>query len=208
AEAHVFALRGFVEFPVRHAADHVGARLEGRLHERVGARVAEQAFLRKGDRAHLGDVGAVRGGGHDAFQRDQLADRVDVDVGAEARRAQPDRVFDHRRGARPYVFDRVAALALVDGADRARQRAVMLAQLVADQDLVEVDVAVYEAREDQLARAVEAFGDLRAGAFPDLGDLFAVDHDVGPAAVRQAGILQSPHGRFTLTLARVGRAHM
>jgi hypothetical protein len=33
----------------------------------------------------------------------------------------------------------------VDGADGAGQRAVMLAQLVADEDLVEVDVAVDEA---------------------------------------------------------------
>ena len=136
---------------MRHAPHHIRACLEGGLHQLVGARVAQQTLLREGNGLHRGDIGAIRGSGHHAFERDQPADGVDVHVRAQACRAEPDRVLDHRTCARPHVFHRVAPLPLVDGRDGAAQGPVVLAQLVADQDLIEVNMAVYKAGQDQLA---------------------------------------------------------
>jgi hypothetical protein len=72
----------------------------------------------------------------------------------------------------------------------------MIAELVTDQDLVEVDVAVDVGGEEQLAGAVRSFGDATRGAGPDSEDALAVDHDVGGLAARQSNVLQSPHGRL------------
>src|SRR5207244_7990047 len=87
-------------------------------------------LLREGDRANLGNVPAIGGRGHHALERYQAADGVDVDMRAQTSRAEAHRVFDHRSRSRAYVVGRVAALALVDRADRARQGAVVLPQFV------------------------------------------------------------------------------
>ena len=105
AQAHVLALRGLISLPVRHSAHHMRAQLERRLHQLVGARVAQQALLRKRDRLHVGDVRAVRCRREHALQRHELADRVDVDMRPKPRRALLHRLFDHRPRALPHVLD-------------------------------------------------------------------------------------------------------
>ena len=89
AQPHVLALRSLIRLPVRHAAHHVRAHLERRLHQLVGARVAKQALLRKRDRLHVGDVRAVSRRRENALQWHELADRVDVDMRPKPRRALP-----------------------------------------------------------------------------------------------------------------------
>jgi hypothetical protein len=72
------------------------------------------------------------------------------------------------------------------------------AQLVPDEDLVEVDVAVDEGRQDQLLPAVHDIASVAGGPRGNCDDPFALDGDVHHRAVRETGILQSPHGGLTL----------
>src|SRR5205823_14684442 len=81
---------------------------------------------------------------------------------------------------------------------RARQGAVVLPQLVADQRLVQVDVAVDKGGEDELARAVDPFLQPGRGARAHAQDRLAVDHDVDGRAAGQTGLLQSPHEGLNL----------
>ncbi len=84
----------------------------------------------------------------------------------------------------------------MDGVDGACKRSVVFAQLIADERLVEVDVAVHIGGQEQLARAVGGRRDTSSDAWTDGSYSVTVDDDVGDVAVRQKGVPQSPHGRL------------
>src|SRR2546427_767061 len=64
-----------IEMPARR---HLS--MTRRLHRVGGARVAQEAFLGKGDGLALGDVAAVGRRGQDPLERPEPADRVHVDM--------------------------------------------------------------------------------------------------------------------------------
>jgi len=84
----------------------------------------------------------------------------------------------------------------VDGANRPGKSAIVLPQLVSDEHLVEVHVAVDECRKQQLARAVGDSLETSPGARADAGDALTVDYHIGDVPVEHADTLQRPHGRL------------
>jgi hypothetical protein len=72
----------------------------------------------------------------------------------------------------------------------------VLAKLASDQHLVEMDVGVDVRGQQELAGAVDRRGDPRRGVATDSNYPLTVHDDVRRRSVREAGILQSPHGRL------------
>jgi hypothetical protein len=69
-------------------------------------------------------------------------------------------------------------------------------QLVADEGLVQVHMAVHEGGEEKLPGAVLSRRQARGGASADRRNPVSVDDHVGDLAARQKDIAQSPHGRL------------
>ena len=111
---------------MRHTADDVCTLFHRLSHQLGRARVANDAFLRKRNGGHFGEVAAFARSCHHSLQRDQATDRVDVDVRSQPGRPRHGRASNHLEGAQPHVLDRVLGLEFLHAADRASQRAIVL----------------------------------------------------------------------------------
>jgi len=80
--------------------------------------------------------------------------------------------------------------------DRAGESPIVVAQLVTDEHLVEMDVAIDVRRQKQPAPAVGGGRYALSDAWANGGNALPIDDDVGDTAARQKRIPQSPHGRL------------
>ena len=139
-------LPGPVGVVVGRRADHGGARLERRDHQRVGAGIVQKALLRHDADLEVDRPAVAVDQRPHAFEPAQPDLGIDLDMGAHAGGAVADALLDRARGALGHVLDRESVL---DGRDplHGEMREALGLAVAARQDarLVEMDMGLDEA---------------------------------------------------------------
>ena len=177
---------------VRAAAKQIGAVPQRLGQEFLGAGIIGQPFLRKHADRQVDRPGVIALELFDGREAAQAGARVDLHMRAHVGGPFQDRLLEHARPALVDVLDREAALQLRDGLDGRSEIAVVMRAAAEQAGLVEMNVSVDEAREDQPS----AGGNLRRVGLQaglDRYDLPIPDADVSrrfPA--RNPGLAQNP----------------
>ena len=190
------------------AADQIGAVANGRVEQVENARAAHHAALREGHDLHRHPVAIALAGGKHSLQLGEAAFEIDVDMGAQVRRAARDAFADQVAGAffgrqRQVRQDRLVGL---DAAHAGRARRVAHPRQ-AGQRLVEMHVAVDQPRQHEIAADVERRRAVRrcGCAFADNHDLPTGDTDIDKPTIGDAAVGQerldhrscpNPHEHF------------
>ena len=177
---------------MRDAANHVGAQLDGLLHQRATVRIGLDALLREGDDLQVDQVAGFLAHFEHGLERGQ--GRVgDVDVRAHMLDAMVDQHVDGLLGAGLGVFMGDQRLALGPAFDALEQRAAHVpGRLAGCERGIEVDVRLDEGRHDEIAGSVQvAFCNGMHGMLGlDGCDALIVQGDaVQAVAAAQAGIV-------------------
>lgn len=185
-EPYVFTLLALGPFPVRHAAHDVGPSLHGSDHEFARPGIAQDPLLREGDDLNLSDVGAVPGGRHDALERHQATDGVDVYMRPQPGRTGQYRALDNLARPAPHILTGVGALGGVNCLDRSPQRPIVLRELVTGERFVEMDVRVNIRGDEQATGCVYAILKCGPGTWCHSDHAVAVDDDVARLSIGES----------------------
>ena len=198
-------LPGRVAVVARRGADDAGAVAQRRDHQRVGAGIVQQPFLRH--HADLDVDGPSVGLDQrlDALEAAQPDQRVHLDMGAHGGGAVADAFLQGAAGAVGHVLDREGGFDGAGPLHRAVGEAAGLAGAAVDgAGLVEVDMGLDEAGGDQPAAALHHLGGLAGEVRRQRRDQPAGDADIGRRAIRQPRVAEDEveaHPSFSAAVA-------
>ena len=179
ANVDVFARIGVAVFVPRQAADDVATFLDRRIHQLGCARIAHDAFLRKGDDLDGGVILHLLARQQQAARGLQPADRADVAEQPEECRAVLDAGLDGAHGARGDLGRIVIAFVVVCDLDGLRQgtRDVRPHDL-AKETFVGMVVQVEKTRQDKASSSVDFLLPFARELRADGRNLLALDRDI------------------------------
>src|SRR5262249_2845575 len=196
-------LPGLVGVVARRAADHPGAALEPLDQERIGAGIADQAFLGKDADLDVDRPAIVGDQRLHALEAAHADAGIDLDLRAHAGGAVLDAFFERARRPCAYVLDGHALLQRGDALHGTELAALLRRTAVDDARLVEVDMGFDQAGTDEMPLGVVDLG-VSGEAAGDGDDAPALDADVERPfrqAVRQERVADNKIHHSALMLA-------